>query len=53
MTKKEVMHVSIKAEADLIKKTYPELKKFEENQLAQVSNVLDIYIEAEAFGVSK
>ena len=53
MTKKEVVHVSIKAEADLIKKTYPELKKFEENQLAQVSNVLDIYIEAEAFGVSK
>lgn len=53
LIKKEVMHVSIKAETDLIKKCYQELKKFEEKQIAQVSNVLDVYIEAEAFGVSK
>lgn len=51
--KRTIVHVSLKAEHEVITKYFPKLKAWEEKSLAQVSNVLNVYVEAEAFGVSK
>lgn len=51
--KKPIVHVSLKAEQEIIKQYYPKLKKWENDKLAQVSNVLNVYVEAESYGISK
>lgn len=51
--KKPIVHISVKAEYSLIKQYLPKLKKLEDAMLAQVSNVLNVYIEAETYGISK
>lgn len=50
---KSIVHISLKAEHEIIKKYYPILKKFEKDKVAQISNVSNVYIEAEYFGISK
>lgn len=50
---KSIVHISLKAEHEVIKKYYPILKAFETDKLAQISNVSNVYVEAESFGISK
>lgn len=50
---KPIMHISLKAEPEVIKKCYPILKEWDDKKIAQISNVLNIYVEAEAYGISK
>lgn len=51
--KQNIVHVSLKAESEIIKKCFSSLKELEEKKLAQISNVLNVYVEAESFGISK
>lgn len=50
---KPIVHISLKAENEIIKKCYPILKEWNDKKIAQVSNVLNVYVEAESFGISK
>ena len=50
---KPIMHISLKAEPEVIKKSYPILKELDNKKLAQISNVFNIYVEAESYGISK
>lgn len=50
---KQILHISIKAESDIIKKINSKFDDIRDSQIAQISNVSDIYIEADSFGISK
>ena len=50
---KPIVHVGIKAEQEIIKKILPEVKSLEVLNLAQITSVLDVYADADPFGVSK
>lgn len=50
---KQILHISIKAESDLIKRINSKFDDIRNSQSAQISNVSDIYIEADSYGISK
>ncbi len=50
---KQILHISIKAESDLIKRINSKFDDIRNSQSAQISNISDIYIEADSYGISK
>lgn len=50
---KPIIHVGIKAETEIIQKIIPEVKSLEVLNLAQITNVLNVYADADSFGISK
>ncbi|MDE7221726.1 MAG: HAD family hydrolase, partial [Ureaplasma sp.] len=50
---KQILHISIKAESEVIKKINDKFDDIRDLQIAQISNVADIYIEADSYGISK
>lgn len=51
--KRKIVHISLKGEQAVIKKFYLKLRKLEDEKLAQISNVLNVYVEADSYGISK
>ncbi|GAA5414514.1 Cof-type HAD-IIB family hydrolase [Ureaplasma ceti] len=50
---KPIIHAGIKAEGSVIRQIYPEVSSLEAMNLTQISNVLDVYIDADPAGISK
>ncbi|MDE5651744.1 MAG: HAD family hydrolase, partial [Ureaplasma sp.] len=50
---KQILHIAIKAESNIIKKINDKFDDIRLSQTAQISNVADIYIEADSYGISK
>lgn len=50
---RSIVHISLKAEHEVIKKYYPILKQYENDKMAQITNVSNVYVEGESYGISK